>query len=342
MERREVPPLSSVKPVEWADGTIIVIDQRRLPHELVYRELRNVEEAAQAIEQMVVRGAPLIGIVAAYAMAQAALHDPSPGNITDALTRLNRTRPTARDLFAALERLKRVHALKERVYDALLGEARDIHQEDLSASAIIACHAPQVFTVPGWVVTICNTGALATGGEGTALGLIVEGYRQGLVDGVYVMETRPRLQGARLTCWELSRLGVPFQLIPDSAAATVLARTHSVAAVSGADRIALNGDTANKLGTRMLAILARHHGVPFHVAAPHTTFDRETADGAGIPIEERDGGEVRNAGSAALVPGSFPVFNPSFDITPAELVSSYVTNRGVLTPESLRESNVWN
>jgi methylthioribose-1-phosphate isomerase len=343
MGKQAQKPWGEVRPVRWTEGGIIVINQRGLP--LEYRELKltGLEEIARAIEQMAVRGAPLIGIIAAYGVALATRTEPSPKAAQRAIKRLRRTRPTARDLFAALARMEDVVAQDPaRLPQAMLAEAQAIHAADLEASSAIGTQADVIFADPGWVLTICNTGALATGGGGTALRMIYEGYWLGLVEGVYICETRPQLQGARLTGWELERLGVPFKLLSDSAAAGLLAAGHVSAVVAGADRIACNGDTANKVGTRMLAMLAKASGVPFHVVAPRSTFDGECLTGAGIPIEEREGDELRLLGETRLVPDGYAVYNPAFDITDAGLITSFVTDVGVIEPDKLKGSALWN
>jgi len=298
---------------------------------------------ADAINRLSVRGAPLIGITAAYGIALAAQHNPAAAAVRPAIERLRATRPTARDLFAALDRMESV--LEQSPADparVLLDEALAIHAADLTAGRLIAAQAASVFTKPGWVMTICNTGALATGGEGTALGLIAAGFRLGLVRGVYVLETRPLLQGARLTAWELNQLNIPFTLLPDSAAASLITGGQVAAIATGADRIAKNGDTANKVGTRMLAELATRHAVPFHIVAPRSTFDGSTPNGAAIPIEQRDQAEVTALAGQAVAPAGTTVYNPAFDVTDAGLIDSYVTDNGVFTPQQLEDSRLWN
>lgn len=342
MADRDVPALNSIEPVRWEGTCLAVIDQRQLPHRFSLLKLRTVEEVAQAIEQMVVRGAPLIGIVAAYGIALAALSSAHPPQLRRAIQRLADTRPTARDLYAALERIERLLQHPQLSAELVLEEAREIHREDLRASAEIAGLAAGIFHTPGWALTICNTGALATGGGGTALGLLVEGYRQGLVDGIYVCETRPLLQGARLTCWELARLGIPFALLPDSAAASLIAGGEVMAVVTGADRIARNGDTANKIGTRMLADSANFNAVPFFVAAPRSTFDPGARSGADITIEQRSKAEVLEIVWQPLLPPDYTVYNPGFDITEGRMITAFATDRGAIQPAQLEDSGIWN
>ena len=340
-----------IRPVRWDDGRVVVIDQRRLPLEYVELILTTPAEVADAIRTLAVRGAPLIGITAAYGVALAAVNDPEPETTLEAIDLLAATRPTAHDLFDALEHMRAVVSgpvnipvgtLREDELKRLpLAEALAVHQRDLLASGVMRGYAADVFTTPGWVMTICNTGALATGGGGTALGVIIEGYRRGLVEGVIVPETRPLLQGARLTCWELDQLGIPFKLIPDNAAAGCFRAGGITAVVTGADRVARNGDAANKLGTRGLAVLAHHHNVPFYIAAPHTTFDGEIADGGGIEIEQRDPAEVRTFAGQPVTPDHYPVGNPAFDVTEAGLVTGYITDKGLFTPGTLGEAKLW-
>lgn len=343
-------PLSAIKPVRFDHGGIIVIDQRKLPGSYCEVFLKTPMQIANAIKRMVVRGAPLLGITAAYGVAVAAYQatrHPLPisqqlERIEHAIQILRSTRPTARDLFAALDRMERaVNLPSDNLYRRALAEAREIHQQDLAASAVIAVQAADVFTHPGWAMTICNTGALATGGGGTALAVIVEGYRLGLVQGVYVLETRPLLQGARLTAWELAHAGVPHQVICDSAAASVLARAEINAIITGADRVARNGDAANKVGSYMLAVLAQHHGVPFYICAPQTTFDEHTPSGAEIPVEQRSADEVGRIGQRWLAPPEASIYNPAFDVTPSQLITGYICEHGVFNLAEMEVSPVW-
>jgi methylthioribose-1-phosphate isomerase len=348
---QQLQPLSTIRPVRFDQGGIIAIDQRKLPG--AYREvfLKTPLQIANAIRRLVVRGAPLLGITAAYGVAvaaylatrQALSHTEQLERISHAIKLLRSTRPTARDLFAALNRMERAAKLPSgNLYHRTLAEAREIHQQDLAASAVMAVQAMDVFQRTGWAMTICNTGALATGGGGTALAVIVEGYRLGLVQGVYVLETRPLLQGARLTAWELMQTGVPCQILTDSAAASVLAGGKVNAIITGADRIARNGDTANKVGTYMLAVLAQYHNVPFFICAPQTTFDRTTRTGADITIEQRHADEVVKIGSRVLAPPHASVYNPAFDVTPSQLITGYICEHGIFNLAGLEVSPVWN
>ena len=322
-----------IKPIEWADGAVVILDQTRLPQSESYMRCERVDQVAEAIRSLRVRGAPLIGLAAAYGMALAALGEPESlaERVTAAGDVLRATRPTARNLFWAIERmLARVEAGADA--DALAQEALAIHQEDRDTCRLIGEHGAGLIPQGATVLTICNTGSLATGGIGTALGIIRAAHSAGNPIEVLACETRPLLQGARLTMWELLHDGIPATLITDSMAATCLQRGMADIVISGADCIARNGDSANKIGTYSLAVLARHHDIPFYVAAPMSSVDLSLADGSEISIEERQAGEVRGFRSAPAAPAEAPVFNPAFDVTPADLIAGIVTERGVLRP----------
>lgn len=316
----------AIQPIRWHDGQLQLLDQRRLPAEERYLVIRSAPEAATAIHDMVVRGAPAIGITAAYAIAQAAQ---AGADLQQALVVLAASRPTAVNLHWALARMReRIMAGADAA--ALLAEARAIHAEDLAMNRRMGELGAALFTQPVSILTHCNTGALATGGHGTALGVIRSAHAAGRLKQVYAGETRPWLQGARLTAWELQKEAIPAQLIADSAAASLMARGLIDWVIVGADRVAANGDVANKIGTYSLAVLARHHGLKFMVVAPGTTVDLSTADGAAIPIEQRSAAELTEMGGKAIAPAAFPALNPVFDVTPAALVDVLVTERGVL------------
>ncbi len=330
----------SLAPLEWsgdaARGVLRLLDQRRLPHEELWLDFGSPEDVARAIRDMVVRGAPAIGLAAAYGLVLAARRGPAA--IVEASRLLAATRPTAVNLAWGLARLGE-RARVDPSPEGLLEFARALHREDVEGNRRMAALGAARIESGMGVLTHCNAGAIATGGVGTALGVIAEAQRQGKRIHVFVDETRPRLQGARLTAWELSRLGVPHTLICDGMAASLMARGLVQLAVTGADRIAENGDVANKIGTYGVAIAAFHHGIPFHVAAPASTFDLSLADGAGIPIEERDAAEVTDWGGTRICPKETAVFNPAFDVTPAALVRSIFTDRGEISPvdrESVR------
>ncbi len=306
-----------------------VLDQRALPDREVFLELETPEAVAQAIETLVVRGAPLVGITAAYGVALAwRLGE----DVERTIARMARTRPTAVNLFWALDRMRRAWMQGED----LEATARAIHREEVERTRAIARHGAALFSWPIRVMTLCNTGVLATGGEGTALGVIYELHRQGRLQKTWALETRPVLQGARLTAYELGRRGVPFTLIVDSQAAALMARGEVDAVVVGADRVAANGDTANKIGTLMLAVLARHYGIPFYVATPLSTLDASIPDGTAIPIEERSPEEVRKVRDCPVAPSNAPVRNEAFDVTPAELIAGWITEEGVWDRDQLK------
>jgi len=290
---------------------VVLLDQRRLPDEVVEVRCASAAEVADAIRGMVVRGAPAIGIAAAYGIALAALQDEDIGEAERVLAA---SRPTAVNLPWALARM-RDGATPER--------ARRLHEEEVERCRRMAAHAAALFQPGTRALTHCNAGGLATGGYGSAVGALRAAAERGLLERVLVDETRPLLQGARLTAWELEQAGIPHAVIADSAAGSLMARGEVDLVVTGADRIAANGDTANKIGTYSLAVLAAHHAIPFYVVAPSSTLDPETADGSGIPIEERDPAEVTDR---------FPARNPAFDVTPAALIAAIVTENGVHRP----------
>jgi methylthioribose-1-phosphate isomerase len=298
----------TVQPLRFEDGALLVLDQRALPGEERWIRCETVEQVADAIRSMAVRGAPAIGLAAAYGMAMAEDRE-------KAGTLLRGTRPTAVNLAWAVERCLAA--------DDALAEARRLHREQEAADRRLAELGAERFEEGDRALTHCNTGALATGGYGTAGGVLRAAWDRGRLAEVWVDETRPLLQGSRLTAWELRRAGIPFRVIADSAAGGLMARGLVDRVVVGADRIAANGDVANKVGTYPLAVLAARHGVPFYVAAPVSTIDPRTPSGDRIPIEERDPGEL---GASSLA------FNPAFDVTPAELVTAIVTEAGVLEP----------
>jgi methylthioribose-1-phosphate isomerase len=301
------------------DGpAVVLLDQRKLPDEVAELRCASAAEVADAIRAMVVRGAPAIGVAAAYGMALANLRG---DELAEAERILAASRPTAVNLPWALE------AIRD---DPTPERARALHEAEVERCRQMAAHAAELFNPGTRALTHCNAGGLATAGYGSAVGALRAAAECGLLEQVLVDETRPLLQGSRLTAWELERAGIPHAVIADSAAGSLMARGEIDLVVTGADRIAANGDTANKIGTYSLAVLAAHHAIPFYVVAPSSTLDRETRDGAGIPIEERDPAEVSER---------FPARNPAFDVTPAELIAAIVTERGVHRPpyeDSLR------
>ena len=307
--------------IEWKGDALCLLDQRRLPLETVWIRCEAWQEVAEAIAVMAVRGAPAIAISAAWGMVLALR---TGADRTVASAGLLAARPTAVNLRWALERLSTVPD------SGVEEEARRIHDEDLSINRALGDHGASL--LQGGVLHICNTGALATSGHGTALGMIRSAHEQGRGVHCFACETRPYLQGARLTTYELLADGVPVTLITDSMAGALMQSGRVQAVVAGCDRVAANGDTANKIGTYTLAVLARHHGLPFYIAMPSTTLDRRCPTGADIPIEERPADELRSLGGVSIAPVDVPVWNPAFDVTPAHLVTAWVTEHGVLQP----------
>lgn len=338
--------------LRWDQDAVVLLDQRELPVSETYLRLREVEEVAQAIESMVVRGAPAIGCTAAMGIALAAtrISVDDLGEFEDALgpafDRLAKTRPTAVNLFWALGRMRAVlrGAISEpdasvaSVRSRLVEEAERILVEDVETCRAIGREGLQLVPANARLLTHCNAGALATGGYGTALGIVRAAHEQDRILTVLADETRPSLQGARLTAWELARDGVPVAVIADNMAGRLMQQGEVDLVVVGADRIAANGDVANKIGTYPLAILAREHAVPFYVAAPLSTIDLAAPSGRSIPIEERGRQEIAEFGARVVVPDGVPVRNPAFDVTPARLVTAIVTERGLARepyPEAL-------
>jgi methylthioribose-1-phosphate isomerase len=326
----------TVRAVYWTGDHLRLLDQRVLPRESVYLDIPDAAATAQAIRDMVVRGAPAIGITAAYGVVMAARALPPDTAdwlvaLKPDLERLAAARPTAVNLFWALARMRRViGAGGADVPGRLEAEARRIHEEDVAANRRMGELGAALMDPAEAVLTHCNTGSLATGGYGTALGVIRSAYGQKRIGRVYADETRPWLQGSRLTAWELVQDGIPVDLICEGAAASLMRAGRVGWVVVGADRIAANGDTANKIGTYALAVLARHHGVRFMVVAPTSTIDMDTPDGAGIPIEERAAAEVLSLAGRPVAAEGAGAWNPAFDVTPAELIDAIVTERGVV------------
>jgi methylthioribose-1-phosphate isomerase len=328
-----------IRPLVWEEDHLLLLDQTRLPWEERWLRLQSWEEVAEAICALRVRGAPAIGIAAAYALALAAKY-PKGGRTPKeefhlALAELRKTRPTAVNLFWALDRMARVveeNLGQPNLPEILLREALRIHEEDIAANLRIGEWGAELLPPRARVLTLCNTGALATGGHGTALGVIRTAFSQGKIEMVYACETRPVLQGARLTAWELKRDGIPFRLIADFAAGLLFARNMVDAVLVGADRVAQNGDFANKLGTFILALLAQRHRVPFYVVALSTSFDLSLPCGDLIPIEERPEEEVLAPYGCRFAPEGIRAWNPAFDLTPGGLVTAFVTEKGVIRP----------
>jgi len=335
----------SYRSLTWlgaTEGYLKLLDQTRLPGEVVYRECLTIEQVWQAIKALCVRGAPAIGVSAAYGVILGArIHqEPTLEQLKQATDYLRTSRPTAVNLFWALDRMD---AVAERYFkqlpgsslvDHLLAEAQAIEAEDVETSRRIGEHGATLIPDGGGVLTHCNTGALATADYGTALAAIILAWEQGKRFRVYADETRPLLQGARLTAWELQQRGIPCTLICDNMAAQVMKEGKVQLAIVGADRIASNGDTANKIGTYGVAIMAKYHKVPFYIAAPQSTFDLTLPDGCSIPIEQRTADEITNAFGKRTAPEGVEVYNPAFDVTPAELITGIVTEKGIISPVS--------
>ncbi len=322
-----------VSPLGWRDG-LQLLDQRELPGRERWLAVAGAATAARAIRSLVVRGAPAIDLTAAYAMAAEASRDDDLRRLRRAGRALAAARPTATNLAVAVRQVLAAceAAVAGERAAAALTAARALHEADAVACEAIAFHGAALFPKPVALLTHCNAGALATGGVGTALGVVRALHAQGRLVHVYACEARPVLQGARLTAWELLQDGIPVTVLADSAAATLLARGRVQGVVVGADRIAADGAVANKVGTYPLAVLAARHGVPLVVAAPTTTFDLDCPEGAAIPIEERAGDEVRRFRRCRACPAEAGVFNPAFDVTPADLVHAIVSERGVASP----------
>jgi methylthioribose-1-phosphate isomerase len=287
---------------------VVLLDQRRLPDEVLELECKTVDELVTAIRELAIRGAPAIGVAAAYGLALAAARG---DDLETAAAALASARPTAVNLAWALEQIRD---------EPTPARARALHEEEVERCRAMAAHAAELFAPGTRALTHCNAGGLATGGYGSAVGALRAAWERGLLERVWVDETRPLLQGSRLTAWELEAAGIPHAVIADSAAASLMAAGEVDCVVTGADRIAANGDTANKIGTYSLAVLAAHHGIPFYVVAPTSTLDPSTPTGADIPIEERAGDELTTR---------FPARNPAFDVTPANLITAIVTEQGV-------------
>ncbi len=341
----------TIRAVLWQDDTLKLLDQRLLPQQEVYLEYRDVAAVAEAIRQMVVRGAPAIGITAAYGVVLALRQRLEEGGndivqrLEGDLNLLGEARPTAVNLLWALERMgKRLFSLPEDVADPLaemLAEAQAIHEEDIAANRRMGELGAALIEQSGFgVLTHCNTGSLATGGYGTALGVIRSAYAQGRITRVYADETRPWLQGARLTAWELVRDAIPVTLLADAAGAALMQQGRVKWLIVGSDRITANGDVANKIGTYHAAVAAKYHGVKVMVVAPTSTVDMALAHGGLIPIEQRSPEEVLSLGGQRVAAEGAEAWNPAFDVTPAELIDAIVTERGVVlnpTTEKMQE-----
>ena len=341
-------PSEMLPTIAWHDADIVMIDQRKLPAAEIYVTCRTVNDVAKAIKTMVIRGAPAIGVCAAMGLALGAARSKATGTkqFTTEFQRncdlLAATRPTAVNLFWAIERMKRCFAdgalageSVDQLRARLRTEADRIHDDDVASCRAIGAHGATLVPDEACVLTHCNAGALATAGYGTALGVIRGAINAGKKVRVLADETRPFLQGARLTAWELVKDGIDTTVITDNMAGAIMRAGEVDLVVVGADRIAANGDTANKIGTYTVAVLAREHGIPFYVAAPWSTIDLATPDGNAIPIEERDAREVTHVGSTQLAPEGAHIRNPSFDVTPSKFITAIITERGIVRPPFL-------
>ena len=330
-----------VRPIEWREGELVLLDQRLLPNEVKHVVCRTAGEVAEAIREMVVRGAPAIGIAAAYGVVLAAMASGAEsrekfiGDVSRAAGQIASARPTAVNLFWALERMKDMLTRNETksmsvLRELLLGEANAILEEDRQTCRRIGLHGAELIQDGDAVLTHCNAGGLATSGYGTALAAVFAATEQGKRVQVYVDETRPLLQGSRLTAWELLQAGIETTVLCDNMAGVVMKEGKVNIVITGADRIARNGDTANKVGTYSLALLAKAHGIPFYVAAPKSTFDMSLESGEMIPIEQRSPREVTHFGGVRTAPEGVKVYCPAFDVTPSCLITGIITEKGIV------------
>ena len=336
------------KTIEWRGDRVRILDQRRLPQEIHYLDCRDASAVAEAIRTMAIRGAPAIGVAAAMGIALAAKrtlsHQPKSflKTLKKVCDEMRQTRPTAVNLFWAIDRMKKI---LDRVYtygmsetkERLVKEALHILEEDIQINRKIGMYGKKLIKNGDGVLTHCNAGALATGGYGTALGVIYSAWAEGKRFRVFVDETRPQLQGARLTAWELVQEKIPATIITDNMAGWLMAKGEINLVLVGADRIARNGDSANKIGTYSLAVLSKWHNIPFYVVAPTSTLDLNTRSGSNIPIEERDAREVTHFRGIPITSKGVKVFNPAFDVTPHSLVHAFVTEKGIIRKPFKRE-----
>ncbi len=340
-----------IQTLEWTNSGVRFVDQTKLPTEEVYVNCTTHQQVADVIRNMVVRGAPAIGVAAAMGIALGVQNSKAETvaelkkDFDEICETIRQTRPTAVNLFWAIRRMQeRFETLRVRpvahIKQALVEEAQRMHAEDIAANQVMGRHGAALMPASGGVLTHCNAGALATAGYGTALGVIRAAIEQGKKIHVYADETRPFLQGSRLTAWELMKDGIPTTIISDNMAGAIMKQGKIGAIVVGADRIAANGDVANKIGTYTVAVLAKEHGIPFYVAAPISTVDLNTPDGSKIPIEQRNAREVTHIAGKQMVPDGVEIENPAFDVTPAKYINAIITERGIARApytESLRQ-----
>jgi methylthioribose-1-phosphate isomerase len=330
----------AVKTIEWKNDRVVMLDQRLLPHKEIYRVYRDYQGVAEAIRSMVIRGAPAIGVAAAMGVALGASKAPVKTfdrEFEKIIAALGKTRPTAVNLFWALQRMRNIYSDHRRrgvanVQQALRDEAQKIYKDDIAANKQLGKFGAGLLRNAKRIMTHCNAGALATAGYGTALGVVRALKESGQQVEVFVNETRPFLQGARLTAWELKKEKIPATLITDNMAGYVMQKGKVDAVVVGCDRVAANGDVANKIGTYTLAVLARRHGIPFYVAGPTSSIDINCRSGDDIPIEQRDPKEVSHIFGKSLAPKGIHIFNPAFDVTAQELITAIITEKGVIHP----------
>ena len=329
--------MNEFKTIELRDNQLVLIDQTKLPLKEEYIQTDDYERIALSIERLEVRGAPAIGVAAAYGIALAFKNNPQnrKEHFTKVHDRLYSTRPTAVNLFWALEKMKKTfeeNHESENLYSVLLEKAKNIHQDDIDKCEGMAKNGLEIFTKESVVLTHCNTGALATGGGGTAFNVIKRGFEKGKVKFVYADETRPLLQGSRLTAFELHKAGIPFKINTDSTAAVLMAKGDIDLVITGADRIASNGDAANKIGTFNLAVLCKHHNIPFYIAAPTSTIDKKLKSGSEIEIEERSKEEITQINGVQVTSNDYDVYSPAFDVTPNDLIAGIITEEGFFKP----------
>ncbi|KAF0152117.1 MAG: methylthioribose-1-phosphate isomerase [Ignavibacteria bacterium] len=330
--------MKTLQAVEYISGKLHIIDQTKLPLEEVEIITNDLERISLSIERLEVRGAPAIGVTAAYALA-IAMQNSSIENrqsiFLEACSRLAKTRPTAVNLFYALDEMKKIfneNVSKENLPEILLSKAISIHDEDKNLCTLIARNGLEIFTKKSRVLTHCHTGALATGGNGTALNIIRNAFENGLIEHVYADETRPLFQGSRLTAWELDKLKIPFSFNTDSTAAVLMQQSKVDLVITGADRIAANGDTANKIGTYNLAVLCNYHKIPFYIAAPSTTIDKSCKSGDEIKIELRSNKELTQVRGIEITKDEYQAYSPAFDVTPNSLITAIITEKQVYKP----------
>lgn len=329
--------MPSIRAIEYKNEKLHIINQTKLPLLLEYIVTDSYERVAESIERLEIRGAPAIGIAAAYALALSVknISENYDYHFNTAFKRLSITRPTAVNLFYALNEIKKIFEQKHthrNLFEILINKAKEIHEDDVKKCNLIAENGLSIFDKQVSVLTHCNTGALATGGDGTALNVIKKGFEKGLIDLVYVDETRPLLQGSRLTAWELNEYNIPFKIITDSTAAMLMKEGKVGIVITGADRIAVNGDSANKIGTYNLSVLCKHHSIPFYIAAPSTTIDLSSPTGESIKIELRDKKEILKINGHKITADNYDVFSPAFDITPNFLIKGIITEQSVYHP----------